>query len=145
MLVAPGIRQLCYSRHPHDPAPPTSRIVVLGLVLVSVAAASAETTVLRAERMLDVRSGRILSPAVLVVDDGLIRAVNPASLPRDAAVIDLGNVTLLPGFIDMHVHVLLRDATSYRADIAGRNECRRGPALDRQRAQDAPRGLHDRP
>ena len=92
-------------------------LVVLGLMLVSVAAASAQTTVLRAERMLDVRSGRILSPAVLVVDDGLIRAVNPASLPRDAAVIDLGNVTLLPGFIDMHVHVLLRDATSYRADI----------------------------
>jgi imidazolonepropionase-like amidohydrolase len=75
--------------------------------------------VVRAQRLLDVRSGRIVSPAVLVVGGGTIEAVNPASPPPDAAVIDLGDVTLLPGFIDMHVHVLVRDAGSYRADIVG--------------------------
>ena len=92
---------------------------VLSLAVASLAAASAQTTVVRAQRMLDVRSGRIISPAVLVVTGGMIEAVNPASPPRDAAVIDLGDVTLLPGFIDMHVHILLRDATSYRADLLG--------------------------
>jgi imidazolonepropionase-like amidohydrolase len=71
--------------------------------------------------MLDVRTGRIVSPAVLVVSDGLIQAVNPPTPPSNADVVDLGNVTLLPGFIDMHVHVLLRDGTSYRADVLGEN------------------------
>lgn len=90
-------------------------------VCLAVATADGQTTVVRAQRMLDVRSGRIVSPAVLVVSDGLIQAVNPASPPSNADVVDLGNVTLLPGFIDMHVHVLVRDAISYRSDVLGEN------------------------
>lgn len=92
---------------------------LLGIVFASLAAASAQSTVVRAQRMLDVRSGRIVAPAVLVVTGGIIEAVNPASPPADAEVIDLGDVTLLPGFIDMHVHLLLRGGSSYRADIVG--------------------------
>jgi imidazolonepropionase-like amidohydrolase len=69
--------------------------------------------------MLDVRSGRILSPAVVVVTGSSIESVNPASLPSNATVIDLGNATLLPGFIDMHVHLTMRDGASYRPDILG--------------------------
>src|SRR5690349_16173080 len=92
---------------------------VLILAIASLAAASAQTTVLRAQRMLDVRSGRMVSPAVVVVTGGLIEAVNPAGAPASGTVIDLGDVTLLPGFIDMHVHVLLRDAAGYRPDIVG--------------------------
>jgi imidazolonepropionase-like amidohydrolase len=86
-----------------------------------VAAAAGQTTIVRAQRMLDVRSGRLISPAVLVVSDGLIQAINPATPPSNADVVDLGNVTLLPGFIDMHVHVLVRDAASYRPDVLGEN------------------------
>jgi imidazolonepropionase-like amidohydrolase len=93
--------------------------VIVLLVTLATVSASAQTTVVRAQRMLDVRSGRIVSPAVFVISGGLIQAVNPASLPADASVTDLGNVTLLPGFIDMHVHVLVRDATGYRADVIG--------------------------
>src|SRR5215471_3023255 len=92
---------------------------LLSLALASLTAASAQTTVLRAQRMLDVRGGRVVSPAVLVVTGGMIEAVNPASSPSAAAVIDLGDVTLLPGFIDMHVHILMRDAASYRDDVLG--------------------------
>jgi imidazolonepropionase-like amidohydrolase len=95
--------------------------LTLAIVCLAVASAAGQTTVVRAQRMLDVRSGRIVSPAVLVVSDGRIQAVNPASPPSTADVVDLGNVTLLPGFIDMHVHVLLRDATSYRPDVLGEN------------------------
>ena len=96
-------------------------VLSLAAVCVAVATAAGPTTVLRAQRMLDVRSGRVVSPAVLVVSDGVIEAVNPATPPSNADVVDLGNVTLLPGFIDMHVHVLVRDATSYRPDILGEN------------------------
>lgn len=54
---------------------------VLSLAVVAIAASSAQTTVVRAQRMLDVRSGRVVSPAVLVVNGGLIEAVNPACWP----------------------------------------------------------------
>ena len=70
--------------------------LTLAAVCLSVATAAGQTTVVRAERMLDVRSGRIVSPAALVVSDGLIHAVNPASLPSNADVLDLGNVTPAP-------------------------------------------------
>src|SRR5438270_8660770 len=91
---------------------------ILAIALATMAAASAQTTVIRAQRLLDVRSGRMVSPAVVVVTGGLIEAVNPGSAPANAAVIDLGDVTLMPGFIDMHVHVLIREGNAYRADIA---------------------------
>ena len=61
-------------------------------------------TVLRAARMLDVRTGRIVSPAVVVIEKDRIKSVNPASVPA-GTVIDLGDVTLLPGLIDMHTHL----------------------------------------
>jgi imidazolonepropionase-like amidohydrolase len=66
---------------------------------------TAAPTVLRAARMLDVESGRIIPNARVVVDGERITAVNPASLPAGARVIDLGDVTLLPGFIDTHTHL----------------------------------------
>ena len=60
--------------------------------------------VLRAARMLDVQTGRIVSPAVIVVEKDRIKSVNPATVPS-GQLIDLGNVTLLPGLIDMHTHL----------------------------------------
>ena len=49
--------------------------------------------------------------AVVVVTDNKIVAVgasNSVAIPADAKVIDLGNVTLLPGFIDAHTHLIGR-------------------------------------
>ena len=60
--------------------------------------------VLRAQRMLDVVSGRIVSPAVVVIEKDRIKSVNPVTVPS-GQLIDLGNVTLLPGLIDMHTHL----------------------------------------
>ncbi|MBL0156286.1 MAG: amidohydrolase family protein [Bryobacterales bacterium] len=91
----------------------------LGLLLALIAAAAsatAQTTVVRAQRMLDVQTGRMVAPAAIVVSGATISAINPATLPAGAKVIELGDVTLLPGFIDMHVHILL-DAARYRSDI----------------------------
>lgn len=66
---------------------------------------SAPTTVLRADRMFDAVAGRVIEDAVVVVEDGHITAVNPSTVPDDAREIDLGDVTLLPGFIDTHTHL----------------------------------------
>ncbi len=89
----------------------------LALFMLLTLTATAETTVIRAQRMIDVVSGRVVSPATIVVVDSYISAVNPATLPAGAPIVDLGNVTLLPGFIDMHVHLLLESATRYRVDV----------------------------
>ena len=63
------------------------------------------THVLRAARMLDVTTGEITPNAVIVVEDGRIAAVNPASVPDVMHDVDLGDVTLLPGLIDAHTHL----------------------------------------
>ena len=67
--------------------------------------AAQRTTVVRAAHMLDVVKGEIVSPAVVVVADGKIQSVGSAKAPADAPVIDLGDLTLLPGLIDAHTHL----------------------------------------
>jgi imidazolonepropionase-like amidohydrolase len=62
--------------------------------------------VLRADRMLDVESGEMLTDVTVVVEGEHVAAVNPRSTPDGAAVLDLGDVTLLPGFMDAHTHLV---------------------------------------
>lgn len=62
---------------------------------------------LRSARMLDVDSGRIVEPGSLLVEGEHIVEVSPAAVPDDAAVLDLGDVTLLPGLMDMEVNLFL--------------------------------------
>ena len=77
--------------------------IALAFSIASVA--SAQTTVIKAARMFDGTSDGITRNAVVVIDGKRIAAISPASLPPNARVIDLGDVTLLPGFIDAHVHL----------------------------------------
>ncbi|MHB1583178.1 MAG: metal-dependent hydrolase family protein [Acidimicrobiales bacterium] len=62
---------------------------------------------LRAARMLDVVDGTLVEPGDLLVEDGRISAVAPARLPAGTDERDLGDVTLLPGLMDMEVNLLL--------------------------------------
>jgi imidazolonepropionase-like amidohydrolase len=57
--------------------------------------------------MLDVDKGELIEPGDLLVDDGRIVEVAPTSVPDDAVVIDLGDLTLLPGLMDMEVNLLM--------------------------------------
>jgi len=61
--------------------------------------------VIRADRMFDARTGTILNGAVIVVEGGIITAVNPERVPTTDHDMDLGDMTLLPGFIDVHTHL----------------------------------------
>ncbi|MCK9904292.1 amidohydrolase [Parafrankia colletiae] len=63
--------------------------------------------VLRAARWLDIDAGEVRSPAVVVVDGDRITAVNPALPPAGATELDLGDVTLLPGLMDMELNFLI--------------------------------------
>jgi imidazolonepropionase-like amidohydrolase len=76
------------------------------------APASAAATLVKAARLIDLRTGAVLSPAAVLIEDGNIRLVGaPARLTADAPaavrVVDLGGATLLPGLIDSHTHLLL--------------------------------------
>ncbi|OMB80509.1 metal-dependent hydrolase family protein [Mycolicibacterium conceptionense] len=66
------------------------------------------TTVLRATRWVDVTTGQVRSPAVIVIEGNRITAVNPEGPPPDSAtVVDLGDATLLPGLMDMELNLLI--------------------------------------
>ncbi len=75
-------------------------------------------TVLRAARMLDVETGEMHADAVLVIEDGVITAVNPDPVPDAMHDMNLGDVTLLPGFIDAHTHLSMQiGAGSFTAAV----------------------------
>ena len=62
---------------------------------------------LRAARMLDVDKGELVEPGELLIEGERIVEVRPASVPEGARVVDLGDVTLLPGLMDMEVNLLM--------------------------------------
>ena len=67
---------------------------------------ASKSYVLKAARMFDGKSNSVTSPGMVVVTDGKIVGVGPgATVPAGAEVIDLGDATLLPGFIDAHTHL----------------------------------------
>jgi imidazolonepropionase-like amidohydrolase len=62
--------------------------------------------VLKASHIFDSVSGKLEEPGLVVVAGARIQAVGgSAQIPDDAEVIDLGDATLMPGFIDAHVHL----------------------------------------
>jgi imidazolonepropionase-like amidohydrolase len=72
---------------------------------------------IRAARLIDGRGGKVVSPAVIVVRGNKIESIGGA-VPAGAQVIDLGDMTLLPGLIDAHVHTLLQgDITTDDYDV----------------------------
>ena len=87
-----------------------SSIFAFCMAAISVTAAAQSTTqVLTADRMLDVRTGRLVNkPSILIRDGRIVEVASNGSsvnAPADAKRIDLPGMTLLPGLIDMHVHL----------------------------------------
>ena len=58
-------------------------------------------------RMLDVEKGEIIEPGDLMIIGDRIADVAPSSVPTEAVALDLGDLTLLPGLMDMEVNLLL--------------------------------------
>jgi imidazolonepropionase-like amidohydrolase len=74
----------------------------------STSSASKHAIVLHAARLLDIENGKIIAPGeVLVQDDRIVEVGSTVKRPPAAELIDLGNTTLLPGLIDVHVHLFL--------------------------------------
>src|SRR5438105_5191033 len=87
------------------------RVLICFVFATSLFAAD-QPIVIRAARLIDGRGGAVVSPAVIVVRGNRIESIGSA-IPADAQTIDLGDMTLLPGLIDAHTHILLQgDITS---------------------------------
>lgn len=113
-------------------------VVVLSCLLIPlVANGQAPTKIaIRAGKLIDGKSDKAVENALILIEGDKIVSVTPGgSAPAGTEVIDLSKATVLPGFIDVHTHVLLQgDVTSeeydeqllkesipYRAILAARN------------------------
>lgn len=83
-------------------------VFLANIAAAQAAAPTAHPLVLQAARMLDLKSGRIVKPAeILVEGDHIVEVGSTVKHPAGAEVIDLGDRTLMPGLIDAHIHLFL--------------------------------------
>src|SRR5258708_28011851 len=116
-----------------------SKCCGLGLLSLRVAAAAfgqsqkaaSKTYVLKAARLFDGKSNALVTPGVVVVTDGkIVAAGSSAAIPVGAGMIDLGDATLLPGFIDAPTHLTTmynEDYKQERVDPLVKNISERAP------------------
>lgn len=107
----------------------TRRIAIhllYGLLLCAAVYSQAQkppekTYVLKAARLFDGKSDSVTTPGIVVVAGGKIVAVGPsAKIPSGAETIDLGDATLLPGFIDAHTHLTFQYSDDYKQEELNR-------------------------
>src|SRR5262245_25494501 len=104
---------------------------VIGIIISLVLAApctiaqspDADYNLILAGKLVDVRSGRVLTDQGILIEGNLIKEVGPAEQIRQHApggvkIVDLSNKTVLPGLIDCHTHLTF-DPTSLGYEALG--------------------------
>lgn len=92
-------------------------ILLISLLLGFSVADADNVQFIQAKAYLDVNSGELISPANIVIEQGVIKAINPSSPPADVTLINLENQILLPGLMDMHTHLDLDYVGNFDAII----------------------------
>jgi len=93
-------------------------VVAVSLFFLGTAgiAQTSRHVVVHAGHLLDVKTGKLLSDQMLVIEDGKIvgaGAAAEAKIPADAVRIELPNATVLPGLIDAHTHLTMEPKFGY--------------------------------
>jgi imidazolonepropionase-like amidohydrolase len=82
-------------------------LLFLCLVLISIST-QAQTTAIRAGRMIDAETGKVEGNQIILVEKGKITAIGSGlTIPPGATVIDLARSTVLPGLFDAHTHLCM--------------------------------------
>jgi imidazolonepropionase-like amidohydrolase len=81
--------------------------LLMASILLAASSAHGDTVIVTADRMVDVLAGRVIERPQITITDGRISAVatQGAAIVPSARRLDLPGMTLLPGLIDMHVHL----------------------------------------
>lgn len=84
-----------------------SLILLISVLVFAVNAQNKQVTVIKAGKLIDVEKGVVLENQMILIENLFIRAVGTnIQIPEGANVIDLSNSTVMPGLIDMHVHLM---------------------------------------
>jgi imidazolonepropionase-like amidohydrolase len=97
-------------------------ITALGFAIAATALVTAQQppamTAIRAARLFDGKSDAVITDAVVLVQGSRITAAGArVAIPSGAEVIDLGDATILPGFIDAHTHVTDESSDDWNSDL----------------------------
>jgi imidazolonepropionase-like amidohydrolase len=88
------------------------------VVCLFVSSSFAQTIAIRAGRLIDGYSDKPLENVTVLVENNKILSLGrDLAIPANATVIDLGNKTVLPGFIDVHTHIMCVGAADYGANL----------------------------
>ena len=83
-------------------------LLSLAALIILSPITAADTIYLTADKMLDVVAGKMIdNPALLIEGERIVEVGTRSGLaiPPDATLIDLGEMTLMPGLLDMHTHL----------------------------------------
>ena len=79
--------------------------LMLGM-LVACVSATAQVTAIKAGSLIDPDAGAALADQIILIRANKIEAVGRGlAIPSGATIIDLSNMTVLPGLIDCHTHL----------------------------------------
>jgi imidazolonepropionase-like amidohydrolase len=90
------------------PAKTKTILLAVGLLVVTTSVAAAQVTAIRAGGLVDPELGIIAADQVILIEGGNFTAVgSDIAIPRDAELIDLSGLVVLPGLVDAHNHLAL--------------------------------------